>query len=191
MLIVISGPSGAGKGTICKELLRLDKRLRLSVSATTRKKRPGEVHGKEYYFLEEDEFQKTVDDEGFLEWAEVHGRKYGTLKSHVFDILKSGKDCILEIDVQGGLQINQIVGSTCLMIFINAPSEEELVRRITKRNPEKPEEIKKRMLTARWELEQEDKYQYTVVNDKLEKAVQEVLDIIREERKERASAFNR
>jgi len=189
-LIVISGPSGAGKGTICKELLRLDKRLRLSVSATTRKKRPGEVHGKEYYFLEEDEFQKTVDDEGFLEWAEVHGRKYGTLKSHVFDILKSGKDCILEIDVQGGLQINQIVGSTCLMIFINAPSEEELVRRITKRNPEKPEEIKKRMLTARWELEQEDKYQYTVVNDKLEKAVQEVLDIIREERKERASAFN-
>jgi guanylate kinase len=190
LLIVISGPSGAGKGTICRELLRLDQSLALSVSATTRKQRPGEVYGREYFFCDDAEFQRVVAREGFLEWAEVHGRRYGTLKEKVDEIIKSGKDCILEIDVQGGLQVYREMKSKCLTIFINAPSEEELIRRISNRNPEKLEEIKRRMLTAQWEITQQDKYQYTVINNDLNMAVKEILDIIKEERKERASAIN-
>ena len=101
-LIILSGPSGVGKGTICKELLKRDPRLALSISATTRPQGPGEIHGKDYYFCTPEEFQALEDQDGFLEWAEVHGNRYGTLKLKVKEILDSGKDCILEIDVQGG-----------------------------------------------------------------------------------------
>ena len=191
LLIIISGPSGAGKGTLCKELLKRDGALRYSVSATTRRQSPEEVFGKEYYFYSEEEFQKIVDLDGFLEWAEVHGRRYGTLKSKVQEIVDEGKDCILEIDVKGGLQVEQKMGHACVMIFIKAPSEEELVRRITQRRRETPEEIKRRMMTARWEMTQEEQYQYTVINDRLEEAIEKVLEIIREERIAHASAIHR
>ena len=191
LLIIISGPSGAGKGTVCAELLKRDKDLAISVSATTRKQSAGEVFGKDYFFYSDEEFQKIVDQDGFLEWAEVHGKRYGTMKDKVKEILDAGKDCILEIDVQGGLQVAKKLEHACVMIFIKAPSEEELIRRITGRNRENPEEIKRRMTTAQWEMTQEEKYQYTVVNDHLQEVVGKVLDIIREERIAHASAINR
>jgi len=190
LLIILSGPSGAGKGTICRELLKRDGDLALSVSATTRQQGAEEVFGKEYYFYTEEEFQQIADDDGFLEWAEVHGRRYGTLKREVQAITDAGKDCILEIDVQGGIQVCQRLTESCVMIFVKAPSEEELIRRITARNREKPEEIRRRMLTARWEMSQEDKYQFSVVNEHLDEVVEQILDIVREERITRASAVH-
>jgi guanylate kinase len=105
--------------------------------------------------------------------------------------MDAGKDCILEIDVQGGLQVYQLMKNRCVMIFVKAPSEEEMLRRLTRRKREKPEEIKGRMQTARWEMTQEEKYQYTVINDRLDEVVEKILSIIREERKEYASAINR
>ena len=190
LLIVLSGPSGVGKGTICKAILARDSALALSVSATTRERSPSEVHGKDYYFCSEEEFQELLDQDDFLEWADVHGHRYGTIKSKVEEILSEGKDCLLEIDVQGGIQVIKIMGQSCLTIFIKPPSEEELLRRITGRNRDKPEDIKRRMTTAQWEMTQEDKYRYTVVNDVLEDAVEKVLDIIRKERRAHAAAIH-
>ena len=190
LLIIISGPSGVGKGTICRALLRRDSDLALSISATTRVQSDRETHGKDYYFYTEEAFQEIVDNDGFLEWAEVHGNRYGTMKSQVQQIMDEGKDCILEIDVQGGLQIAQKMKNDCLMLFIKPPSEDELVRRITKRRRETEEDIKRRMITAQWEMTQEDKYQYTIVNDHLESAIVKILEIIREERKAHASAIH-
>jgi len=191
LLIILSGPSGVGKGTICNELMKRDNNIAFSVSATTRKQGPGEISGKDYFFYSEQEFQETLDNDGFLEWAEVHGRRYGTLKSQISEILGADKDCILDIDVQGGIQINQKMPKSCVMIFVKAPSEEELIRRITARKREDPDEIKRRMMTTRWEMTQEANYQYSVVNDQLDEVVGQVLDIIREERIARASAIDR
>jgi len=191
MLIIISGPSGVGKGTLCRALLKWDPKLKLSVSATTRDPRPGEKQGIDYFFCSDEEFQSILDQNGFLEWAEVHGRRYGTLQDQVQELLRSGDDCILEIDVQGGIQVHQKMGRSCVMIFVKAPSEEELIRRITNRNHEKPEEIKRRMLTAQWEITQEASYGYSVVNDNLNETARKVMDIIRKERIARASAIDR
>ena len=191
LVIIISGPSGVGKGTICSRLLKEDAKLALSISATTRKPGPDEVNGESYFFFSEEEFQKTIDEDGFFEWAQVHQRRYGTLKSKVRDILDSGKDCLLEIDVQGGLQVHKKMDGSCVMIFIKPPSEEELLRRITDRRRDDPDSIKRRMMTAQWEMTQEDLYQYTVINDDLDKAVEEVLNIIRDERRSHASGTYR
>ena len=191
LLIIISGPSGVGKGTICERLLAEDRHLALSVSATTRAPGAGEKDGESYYFFSEEDFQKTIDEDGFFEWAEVHGKRYGTLKSKVREIHDSGKDCLLEIDVQGGLQVSGKLAGECAMIFIKPPSEEELIKRIVKRGRDTPESVKRRLLTAQWEMSQEHKYQYTVVNDDLDEAVKKVHDIIRDERRSHASTINR
>jgi len=185
-LIILSGPSGVGKGTICKELLKRDPRLALSISATTRPQGPGEIHGKDYYFCTPEEFQALEDQDGFLEWAEVHGNRYGTLKLKVKEILDSGKDCILEIDVQGGLQVLSKMPQCCITIFVAPPSEEELLRRIRNRDRDKPESIALRMKTAQWEMAQEAQYQYTVINDDLETAICRILQILEEARRDAA-----
>jgi len=190
LLIIISGPSGVGKGTICRELLKRDPNLALSVSATTRSQGPNEVYGKDYFYYSDQEFQEIIDRDGLLEWAEVHGNRYGTLKEQVLGILDTGKDCILEIDVQGGIQVYQKMPEFCVMIFVKAPSEDELFRRITSRKRDNPEEIKQRMKTTRWEMTQEENYQHSVVNDKLDVVVDLILEIIREERIEHASAID-
>ena len=189
MIIIISGPSGVGKGTICGRLLEEDMGLAISASATTRDQNQSEIDGENYFFFSDEAFQELVDHDAFLEWAEVHGRRYGTLQSKVREILESGRDCLLEIDVQGGLQVSQKIPKSCVTIFIKAPSEEELIKRITGRG-RGHDDIKRRMMTARWEMTQEEVYQYSVVNDSLDEAVDEVLRIIREERISHASAID-
>ena len=190
-LIIISGPSGVGKGTICNRMLEQDRSLALSVSATTRKMGPGEEEGREYYFYSKEKFQSVIDAGGFLEWAEIHGNFYGTPRQKVEEYLDQGRDVILEIDVQGGLQVQKKMGDRCVMIFVVPPSEEELLRRIYGRNREKPEEIAVRMKTAQWEMAQEEKYQYTVINDDLEVVVDKICAIIKEAKEEHVSTFNR
>jgi len=189
LIIVISGPSGVGKGTICKRLLEADQNLALAVSATTREQSHTEVDGKDYHFLSEETFQAMIDKDGFLEWAEVHGHRYGTMRDKVLEVVRSGKDCLLEIDVQGGHQIAQSMKESCATIFIKPPSEEELIKRITNRKRDN-DDIKRRMMTARWEMTQEENYQYSVVNDILDEAVDEVLRIIKEVRESHASAID-
>lgn len=180
-LFVISGPSGVGKGTICKELMKQYSDLVFSVSATTRKARPGEAHGREYYFYSTDEFVEMVKADAFLEYAKVYENFYGTPRSFVERIIKEGKDCILEIDVQGALQVKRKKPEG-IFIFIVPPSRDELIRRITCRGTEDQAEINKRMNKVDGELAQIKHYDYMVVNDDLHKAVENIRSIITAER---------
>ncbi len=181
VLIVISGPSGAGKGTICKALLEKHKDIHLSVSATTRNPRQGEVHGINYYFLNKDEFLKKVEEDDFLEWAEVYGNCYGTPKSNVQELLDSGKDVILEIDIQGALKVKENTEEG-VFIFILPPSMEELKQRIIKRGSETEESLMTRFKNAYQEINYVSKYNYAVVNDEVDTAVTKIEGIIAAEK---------
>ncbi len=176
-LFVISGPSGAGKGTLLSKVLERIPDAWVSVSATTRNPRPGEVEGKHYYFLDPERFKSLVDQEGFLEWAQVHDNYYGTLKQSVLDHMRSGDQVILEIDVQGAFQVRKALPEAHL-VFIEPPSLEELERRLRQRGTETDEVISSRMKTAEVELAQKMEYDIQVVNDDLERAVNELVDII-------------
>jgi guanylate kinase len=177
VLIVISGPSGAGKGTICKALLENDKDLFLSISATTRDPRQGEAEGINYYYLTRDEFKEKIQKGDFLEWAEVYGNFYGTPKSKVEDMLNSGKNVILEIDIQGALRVKEN-SKDGVFIFILPPSMEELKNRITNRGTETPEALVERFNSAYKEINYISKYNYGVVNDTVDEAVKKVQNII-------------
>lgn len=180
LLIVISGPSGAGKGTICKALL--DKNdFWLSVSATTRQPREGEVHGKNYYFIDREEFLSRIKNNDFLEYAEVYGNFYGTPKSNVIEMLENGKDVILEIDIQGALKVKEVFPEG-VFIFILPPSMEELKKRIIKRGSETPESLMTRFKSAYKEINYVSKYSYAVVNDTVEEAVKKIESIVIAER---------
>ena len=181
VLIVISGPSGAGKGTICKALLEKHKNIYLSVSATTRLPREGEVEGVNYYFLTKDDFISRVESNDFLEYAEVHGNMYGTPKFKVEEMLAEGKNVILEIDIQGALKVKENF-SEGVFIFILPPSMEELKQRIIKRGSETEESLMTRFKNAYQEINYVSKYNYAVVNDEVETAVNKIEGIIAAEK---------
>ena len=181
ILIVISGPSGAGKGTICKALLEKHDNIFIFFFATTRNPRQGEIEGVNYYFLTKEAFEEKVKENGFLEYANVHGNFYGTPKVNVEKMLDEGKDVILEIDIQGALQVKDNFKEG-VFIFILPPSMEELKQRIIKRGSETEESLMTRFKNAYKEINYVSKYNYAVVNDKLEVAVSKVESIIAAEK---------
>lgn len=180
-LFIISGPSGAGKGTLVDCLLTRVSGLQVSVSATTRAPRPGEVDGEDYIFLSSDEFQRRIDAGDFLEWAEVHGNRYGTLRSTVEDRIGAGCDVILEIDPQGAFQVMDVLPSSVL-IFITAPSMTELERRIRQRGAESEDEVRMRLETAERELRLVGTYHYVVENDDVSVATDRLAQIVESHR---------
>ena len=181
-LFVISGPSGAGKGTICNELMSQAEpdELCLSISVTTREPRKGEKDGVNYYFISEDEFEDLKENDGLLEFAEVYGHHYGTPKQKVIDKLEAGVDVILEIEMQGALKVRRSYPDG-VFIFILPPSMAELRKRITGRGTETKEAIDLRLSKALSEIAYIDKYNYAVVNGKLDEAVSRVKAIIKAE----------
>ena len=176
-LFVISGSSGVGKGTVIKEFLNKHPEFKLSVSCTTRKPREGEVHGINYFFLSKEEFLKRVENNEFLEWAEFSGNLYGTKKSFVLESLKNGEHVLLEIDTQGALQIKQKMPEVVL-IFIAPPSYEELEARLRGRHTETEEAIQKRLAFVDMEKENSKQFDYIVVNDEIQRVVNEIKEII-------------
>ncbi len=181
VLIVISGPSGTGKGTVCKELLQQQPQLKYSVSATTRAPRTGETNGVEYFFVDKQEFQTLLAADGMLEHAEVYGNYYGTPRQAVEDSLRNGNDILLEIDIQGALQVKEKFPAA-LLIFIAPPSLAELSRRINKRGTDSPEVVEERMACAREELAFIPRYDYVIVNETVEETVNAIKTVIQAER---------
>jgi len=182
LLIVVSGPSGAGKGTICNKVIEEMKDVKLSISMTSRNPRGSEKDGVEYYFVSKEEFEKRIENDEFLEYAIVHsGHYYGTPKSKIEEYLNKGISVILEIDVQGALKVKDLV-SDALFIFIMPPSMKILKERLTNRNTETEEKILERFKTAYKELNEFKKYNYVVVNDDLSLAVDKVKSIITAEK---------
>lgn len=169
ILLIISGPSGVGKGTVCRHLLTIRENLKLSVSTTTRLPRPGEVEGREYNFTTVPVFKEMIEASSFIEWAVVHGDYYGTRLATVRDTITGGQDLILEIDVQGALQVVEKTPEA-VSIFLAPPSMQALEERITGRGTESAEKIRKRLETARKEIKAYHHYDYVVINDTVEHA---------------------
>ncbi len=178
MLVLYTGSSGVGKGTIMQELLKRDKNIRLSVSNTTRHPREGEIDGVHYNFVTREQFESLIKKDGYLEYAEYCGNYYGTPKQQVEDMLSQGYDVFLEIEVCGGLQIMEKYPDV-LSIFVLPPSMDTLEKRLRDRNTEDEETILERLGQAKREIGCKDKYKYVVVNDNLDDAVDEILDILK------------
>lgn len=176
-VFIISAPSGAGKTTLCSEILRMMPNIRFSVSYTTRKPRPGEVDGKDYLFVSEDTFKKMIEQGEFIEWAEVHGNLYGTSRKVINDIIESGKDVMLDIDVQGAQQMrNNFKGG--IYIFVLPPSLDALRKRLKDRGQNSPEEIERRVKRAIEEIREYKRYDYVIVNDVFQDALDALRSII-------------
>lgn len=176
-LFIVSGPSGAGKGTLVKALLGRVPDVWLSVSATTRSPRPGEVEGVHYTFISPEEFEHLAQNDGLLEWAEVHGNRYGTPRALVEKKVALGNQVILEIDPQGAFQVKQRWPESVL-IFIMPPSWEELQRRLEGRGSETKEQVERRLATAKQELELVGKYDHVIINDDVSRATDEMVAIV-------------
>jgi guanylate kinase len=181
-LLVVSAPSGAGKTTILRQILAKVPKLAFSVSHTTRPPRPGERHAIDYFFVKQEEFLEMRDRGAFLEWAEVHSNFYGTSKAAVAEQLARGIDIVLDIDVQGARQVREQSEWRTVSIFIAPPSMAELERRLTMRNTEDLESVRLRLANAARELAEMARYDYVVVNDRFEEAVDGVRAVIIAER---------
>ncbi len=177
LILVVSAPSGAGKSSILKEFLKVHTGFKFSVSVTTRKKRPGEAEGKDYHFISEEEFRRKIDNHEFLEWENFFGNYYGTLKADVESIINSGEDILLEVDVNGALNIKKFFNEA-LLVFILPPHVSELEKRLRKRKTEDEETIKTRIARAEKELSAAPYFDYRIVNDELHRAAQELIEII-------------
>ncbi len=177
-LIVLAGPAGVGKGTIAQEILRTHEAVHLSVSATTRAPRPGEVNGVNYFFVDDSEFDRLIEDGELLEWARVHGtHRYGTPRKPVEAALESGHPVLLEIDIQGARQIKAAM-PTARLVFVLPPSWEELVRRLVSRGTETAEEQARRLATAEVELAASHEFDVRIINDEVERSVKLVVDLM-------------
>lgn len=183
LLVVVSGPSGCGKSTLCKLLLDNQKdNFGLVISHTSREKRPGENHGEDYYFISRQEFQKNIAQNAYLEWAEVHGNFYGTPRDQVDHFLEMGSNVLLEIDVQGGLQVRGKI-DRAILIFISTSTFNELSQRLKSRATDSDEVIKTRIKNANMELRMVPNYDFLVINDELQEALAEIREIISSEKK--------
>ena len=181
LLIVISAPSGAGKGTIISELLNKDNNLWLSISATSRPKRTNDIEGITYYFYDKEEFENKIKDDYFLEYALYAGNYYGTPKKYIQEHLDKGQDVILEIEIQGAMQIKKLIPEA-LFIFIMPPSLKELKKRLVGRGTDTKEKILERFKIAYQEMNEVTKYNYVVVNDDITEATDKILSIIKSEK---------
>lgn len=182
LMYVLSSPSGAGKTTLAERLLTGDPRLKLSVSATTRKPRPGEIDGEDYYFVSEKEFFRMRDNSEFLEWANVFGNYYGTPRAKVFDQLKNGVDVLFDIDWQGAQQLDAVAGGDVVKVFILPPSRAELERRLRSRNQDPEDVVLGRMAKADAEMSHWAEYDYVIINYDLDESEQMLRSILLAER---------
>ena len=182
VLLIVSGPSGVGKGTVMKKLFEERKDIRMSISATTRGPRTGEVDGVHYHFISNDAFLKLKAEDAFLENAEFCDNRYGTLKSEVFPYLEKGISVILEIEVDGAMQIKKKYGNEAVFMYVAPPSLSELERRLRERATEPEDVINKRLQKARWEITNINEYDYIIVNDVVDTAADEISRVIDSEK---------
>ena len=188
MLLVVSGPSGAGKGTLVSKLLEKDPSFCFSVSVTTRCRRENEIEDVHYHFISEEEYDKLLAEDAFIEHASVHGHRYGTLKSEVYDRMEQGQNVLLDIDPQGAREVMH-KEKDCVSVFILPPSYHDLKVRLHTRNTENEEEIQRRLNNARGEIRQMDRYRYLIVNDNLELAFEQLTAIVRAEKQNTVRYF--
>ena len=181
MLLIISGPSGTGKGTLVKMLMENDPSFRFSCSVTTRKPRVGEIEGVHYYFVSDEEYEQMVASGEFLEHATVHGHHYGTLRKPVEDLMKQGYNVLLDIDPQGAISVMENADDY-VSVFILPPSFEDLRVRLHTRNTDDPVEIERRLNNARGEVKKVERYQYALINDNLELAFSQLQHIVNAEK---------
>lgn len=179
LLVVVSSPSGGGKTTVIRKVLASGNRnFQYSMSATTRPRRPNEKHGRDYLFLSHDEFWKRQKNHEFVEWAEVHGYYYATPRKPLDEALATGKLVLLDMDVDGGLEIKKQYNGAAVLVFIKPPSFESLIQRLKERKTETQAEIKKRLERYPKEINKSQYYDYQIVNENLEQTVSKILDII-------------
>ncbi|MHB8137197.1 MAG: guanylate kinase [Smithellaceae bacterium] len=181
LIIVLSAPSGAGKSSICRKLLEACPMMEFSVSYTSRVPRPNEINGKDYHFISRDDFQQRINQHEFVEWVENYGHFYGTSVKMINDVLNQGKDLLLDIEPRGAKAIKKQFADA-VFVFVLPPSSDELLKRLEKRGHESPEAVKKRYAQANSELKEVLWYDYTIINENLETAVQQMISVYRAEK---------